>query len=185
MTCLFFCIFRVSKKGYMKNILEKSALFFGAINEYVGRGVAWLTSALVLLFCYDVLMRYLFNTTSVWIGELEWHLYALVFLLGAGYTLKHDKHVRVDVFYNNFSPSRKAWVNLIGALIFLIPWCIMIIYQSYFYGYTSFSMGEGSPNPGGLPFRFLIKFSITLGFFFLLLQALALVFESLLVILKK
>ena len=83
-----------------------------SINETIGKLAAWLTTTLVVLFAYDVLMRYLFNQTSVWIGELEWHLFALLFLLSAGYAFKHDRHVRVDLFYTNFSKKKKALSKL-------------------------------------------------------------------------
>ena len=135
--------------------------------------------------CVDVIRRYLFNQTAVWITELEWHLFALIFLIGAGYALKHDKHVRVDLFYAKFSPKQKAWVNLLGTLLFLIPWCWIIISSSYNYAHNSYLINESSPDPGGLPARYIIKFSITVGFILLLLQAIALVLDSVLVITGK
>ena len=141
------------------------------INEWIGTNVSWLTTALVLLICYDVAMRYLFSNTAAWVGELEWHLFAIVFLLGAGYTFKHDQHVRVDLFYQKFSATRKAWINIFGTIIFLIPWCVMIIITSWRYARTSFQYLERSQDPGGLPARYLIKAMITLGFLLLLYQA--------------
>ena len=93
--------------------MEKISNFFSQINEWVGRATAWLTGLLMMLVCYNVAARYLFNNSKAWRTELEWHLFALIFLLGAGYALKHDKHVRVDLFYANFSPKRKAWVCLL------------------------------------------------------------------------
>ena len=141
------------------------------INEWIGVNVSWLTTALVLLICYDVAMRYLFSNTAAWVGELEWHLFAIVFLLGAGYTFKHDQHVRVDLFYQKFSATRKAWINIVGTIVFLIPWCVMIILTSWRYAKTSFKYLERSQDPGGLPARYLIKAMITLGFLLLLYQA--------------
>ena len=91
------------------------------INETIGRAASWLTSILVVLICYDVVMRYLVNETSAWITELQWHLFALIFLFGAGYALKHDRHVRVDLFYSKMSKRDQAWINFLGTLIFLIP----------------------------------------------------------------
>lgn len=159
--------------------MKQIANFLSGINEIVGRSTAWLTTFLVLFMCFDVVRRYLFNQTAVWITELEWHVFALIFLLAAGYALKHDKHVRVDLFYAKFSPKGKAWVNLIGTLVFLIPWCWIIISSSYRYAHNSFMINEASPDPGGLPARYIIKFAITVGFVLLLLQAIALVLESL------
>ena len=166
-------------------MLRRIANLLNNLNEVVGKSTAWLTIFLVLFMCFDVVRRYLFNETAVWITEMEWHIFALIFLLAAGYALKHDKHVRVDLFYDNWSPKRKAWVNLIGTLLFLIPWCLIIIMASYNYAHNSYMINESSPDPGGLPARYIIKFAITLGFVFLLLQALALVIESLLTIFAK
>lgn len=143
------------------------------LTESIGKGVAWLTSVLVVLICYDVLMRYFANHTSAWIIELEWHIFALIFLLGAAYTLKHDKHVRVDLFYAKMNPKDKAWVNVVGGILFLIPWCLIVLYFSIHYAMNSFSMNEGSPDPGGLPARYIIKFAISFGIALLLLQAIA------------
>jgi len=81
--------------------------------------------------------------------ELEWHIFALIFLLAAGFTLKHDKHVRVDLFYEKMNKKDKAWINVLGILLFLIPWCVLIIKTSFHYAYSSFEMGETSPDPGG------------------------------------
>lgn len=148
-----------------------------SVNEYVGKATAWLTAFLTILICYNVAMRYMFSNSEAWRTELEWHIFALIFLLGAGYALKHDKHVRVDLFYANFSPKRKALVDLVGTIIFLIPWCLIIIFTSYEYAYNAWLIDEGSPD-GGLPARYLIKFAITLGMFLLLLQAIALSIKS-------
>ncbi|GLR16457.1 C4-dicarboxylate ABC transporter [Portibacter lacus] len=126
---------------------------------------------LVVLICVDVLLRYFFNSTEKWIIELEWHIFAAIFLIGASYTFKNDKHVRVDLFYQNFSVQKKAWVNILGNILFLIPWCLVVIYSSYKYGMVSLSYLEGSPDPNGLPARYIIKFIITIGFTLLLFQA--------------
>ena len=166
-------------------MLKRGANLLSTINEVIGKAVAWLTTCLVLFMCFDVVRRYLFNETAVWITEMEWHIFALIFLLSAGYALKHDKHVRVDLFYANFSPKRKAWINLIGTIVLLIPWCWIIIMTSYNYAHNSYMINESSPDPGGLPARYIIKFAITLGFGLLLLQAFALVLESLATILGQ
>lgn len=156
-----------------------------SINEFIGRWISWLTTILVVFVCFDVFRRYLLKDSAAWIMEMEWHLFALIFLLGAGYALKHHRHVRVDLFYEKFSEHDKAWVNLFGSLLFLIPWCCMIIYVSFGYAVNSLQINEGSPDPGGLPARFIIKFSITIGFILLLLQALALLFRSYITIREK
>ncbi len=141
------------------------------LSERIGKGTSWLTLLLVILVCFDVVTRYILSDTSAWIMELEWHLFSLIFLLGASFAFKHDRHVRVDLFYAKFSQRDKALVNLIGNSIFLIPWCVVIIIYSFNYGMTSFNIRETSPDPGGLPARYIIKFAITFGIILLLLQA--------------
>ena len=143
------------------------------LNERMGKAASWLTLVLVILVCFDVVIRYVFSNSSAWIMELEWHLFSLIFLIGAAYAFKHDRHVRVDLFYSKFSANDKALVDLVGNVIFLIPWCVIILVYSFEYAMTSFRIGEISPDPGGLPARYLIKFAITLGIFLLLLQAIA------------
>lgn len=164
----------------MKNLLKNYILRVSQLNNFIGKNTAWCTTFLVLLVCFDVSQTYFLKKTSVAFLELEWHLFALVFLFCAGYSLRHDKHVRVDVFYNRMTTKQQAWINLVGSLIFLLPFCAVIIYASYKYTLVSFGYNEGSPNPGGLPARYIIKGAIPVGFFFLLLQAISLIFESIL-----
>lgn len=143
------------------------------IIKRIGETISLLNIVLVILICIDVILRYFFSATQKWVIELEWHIFALIFLIGASYTFQNDKHVRVDVLYNNFSEQKKAYVNLLGNLLFLIPWCLVVMYTSFKYANVSFSYREVSPDPGGLPARYLIKYAITFGFFLLLLQAIS------------
>ncbi len=145
------------------------------ITEWTGRATSWLVLGMVLLIAYDVAMRYLFHSGSVALQELEWHLFALVFLLGAAYTLKHDDHVRVDVLYQSrwLNDRGRAWVNFLGTLMFLLPFCVLIIISAWPFLHDSFVHGEGSPDPGGLPHRWLLKAAIPVGFGLLLLQGIA------------
>lgn len=153
--------------------------------KWVGEKSSYINLLLVLLICADVFMRYVLSFTKTWVLELEWHLFALIFLLGAAYTLQEDQHVRVDVWYADKSPKVKAWINLLGSIIFLIPWCLILIKSSFNYASNSLAMMEGSANPGGLPFRFVIKYCITLCFILLLLQALAIVYRNVMLLLNK
>ncbi len=164
------------------NILRKCARFIDNINEKVGFAASWLTTILVVVVCYDVFTRYLLKKSSVAAQELEWHIFAVIFLVGAAYTLKHDKHVRVDVLYARFSPKRKAIINMIGCVIFLMPFIIMIIWTSRNFVANSYMFGETSPDPGGLPARYVLKGFIPLGFFFLFMQALSLLFKSIITV---
>ncbi|MEM9720511.1 MAG: TRAP transporter small permease subunit [Bacteroidota bacterium] len=160
------------------SFLISIARLIEGISEYSGRTVSWLTSILVVLIGYDVAMRYIFNRTSIAIFEWEWHLYALIFLLGAAFTLKHDKHVRVDVFYSQFSPKGKAWVNLLGTLFWLLPVAYLIAWAGWKFTLNSYAIAESSPDPGGLSMRYLIKAAIPVGFGLLFLQGLAWVIRS-------
>ena len=158
-----------------------------ALSRWTGHAVAWLVLALVLLIAYDVAMRYLFKAGSVALQELEWHLFSLVFLLGAAYTLKEDAHVRVDILYRSrfMDARRRAWVDLLGGLFFLLPFCVLVVASSWPFVHNAYLMGEGSPDPGGLPHRYLIKAAIPLGFALLLLQGLASMARALLVLLGR
>lgn len=165
--------------------LKQLARRLETVSDATGRVVAWLTLALVLLVAYDVAMRYLFRAGSVGLQELEWHLFALIFLLGAGYTLKHDEHVRVDIVYQRLHPYYRAWIDFLGAVLFLLPFCAVIIVASIPFVSDAFLYNEGSPDPGGLPYRFLIKAAVPVGFFLLALQGVAMALRALVVIRTK
>lgn len=138
----------------------------------VGKFSAGLSSLLAVLICTDVFLRYAFDATQVWVIELEWHLFALLLLFGAAYAYRDDQHVRVDVFHQKYTAKRKSLVEMGGILLFLIPWCAMVIYTGTLYAYNSWLFLEGSPDPGGLPARYLIKFAIPVGFTLLLIESL-------------
>ena len=123
---------------------------------------------LLMLFnvFYDVVARYAFNTVSIGMQEMEWHLYSAVFLLGIPYALRTDGHVRVDVFYAGLTPGKQAWINLVGALLFVIPFSYLIWHYGYSFALSAYEMGEGSADPGGLPHRWIIKSLIPLSAFF-------------------
>ncbi len=160
--------------------LKKICMWIDAINDRVGRVVSWATALLVTVTFADVVMRYFFNTSYVFTQELEWHVFAFIFLMGAGYTLKIDGHVRVEVFYGRLSSKGKAWVNLIGVLFFLIPSCILFVKTSIPFVLKSYQIMEGSPDPGGVPYRFILKACIPAGYALILLQGISLGIDSLL-----
>ena len=135
-----------------------------------GQITSWLSLILVLVISTDVFLRYIFNYSTAGFYELEWHLFACIFILGSSYTLQKDRHVRVDVFYNEFSDRTKNWINLIGTIIFLLPFSYVIIISSIPFVENSYSILESSPDQGGLAFRFLIKSIIPIGFILFFLQ---------------
>ena len=166
-----------------RRALERLARGLEAVSEATGRATAWLSILLVSLVSYDVAMRYAFRGGSVALQELEWHLFALIFLIGAAYTLKHDAHVRVDMLYQRLGTQGRAWVDLLGTLLFLLPFCVLVMAGSAPFVLNAFSLHEVSPDPGGLGYRYLIKSAIPLGFLLLALQGVAEAIKNILIIL--
>jgi TRAP-type mannitol/chloroaromatic compound transport system permease small subunit len=141
--------------------------------ERFGRGVSWLSLAMVLVVFTDVVTRYAFRTTSGAMQELEWYLFGTLYLLAAGYTLLHDEHVRVDIMYSKLSPRRRAAVDFVLFCLFFFPSCLLVIYTAWPFVRNSWAVWEGSPDPGGLPLRWLLKSMIIVGFVLLLLQGIS------------
>ena len=150
-------------------ILEKIT---DKIIDFVGNITAVLLILMILNVAYDVFMRYVFHNSSIAMQELEWHLFAVIMLYGTGYALRHNAHVRVDFLYDRFSPKKKAWVNILGTLFFLLPLALLVIYGSYEYVMDSYTTHEISEDPGGLPYRWIIKAQIPFAFIFLIFCAL-------------
>lgn len=158
------------------------------INDRIGRIVYWLGLVMVLIGAYNAIARYVDRFTGWSLSsntyiELQWYLFSILFLLGAAYTLKHDDHVRVDVFYGRLSRRGKAWINLIGTLVFLFPFCMLMLVMSWPSVANSWAVLEMSPDPGGLP-RYPIKTIIPIAFILLMLQGTSMVVRQI-VILKE
>ncbi len=139
----------------------------------VGEILSWIWLALMAIIFLNVVLRYGFNQGRIELEELQWHLYSIGFLFGLSYAYVDDKHIRVDVFHERFSPQLKAWLELYGILLFLLPFLAMIIFYSVPFISSSYSLAEISPSPGGLPLRWLIKSSLLLGFCLLLLSTIS------------
>ncbi|PYP34123.1 MAG: C4-dicarboxylate ABC transporter permease [Gemmatimonadetes bacterium] len=146
--------------------------------ERFGCGVSWLSLAMVLVVFGDVISRYAFRTTSGGVQELEWYLFGTLYLLAAGYTLLHDEHVRVDIMYSKLTPRRKAWLDFVLFWVFFFPSCLMVIYTAWPFVRTAWSVWEGSPDPGGLPLRWLLKSMIIAGFVLLVVQGISQTIKS-------
>lgn len=133
-----------------------------------------LTTALLLALIanvfVDVMLRYMFNNSSIAGQELEWHLFSTLFLLGISLTLQTDNHVRVDVIYNQLKSKYKNMIDLLGFVIFILPISILIIYYGVDFAYQSFLLGEQSGDPGGLSYRFIIKSMIPISFVLVILS---------------
>lgn len=145
------------------------------------------TAMLVMLanVFYDVIMRYFFKNSSIGMQELEWHLFSVVFLFGMAYALKENGHVRVDMFYENMKPKKQALINVIGSIIFIIPFSILIIKGGYAFAYEAYELGEMSGDPGGLPHRWIIKSAIALSFVFLIISTISFIFHNIGVMINK
>lgn len=141
--------------------------------ERSGKLLAWLSLALAATTCLVVVLRYGVGVGSVAIQESISYLHAMVFMLGAAYTMKQDGHVRVDIFYRRLSPRSQAWVNSVGAILFLLPFCVFVIGISWPFVTEAWRIMEGSPDPGGIHGVFLLKSLIPLMALSLLLQGLA------------
>ena len=132
----------------LKSILER-------ISELTGSVMAWLTVLMVLGTFVIVVLRYVFDLGWISMQESIVWMHAAVFMLGASYTLKHNEHVRVDIFYRRTTAERRAWVNVVGTVVFLLPLAGFVAVTSWDYVSTSWAIREASREAGGLPFPFV------------------------------
>ena len=126
---------------------------------------------MILNVFYDVIMRYVFHNSSIAMQEMEWHLFSIVILFGVSYSLKEDAHVRVDFIYDKLGVKTKAMINIIGTILFLVPFTLLIIYGSYAFVMDSYVTNETSSDPGGLKHLWMIKAAIPISMTILLLEA--------------
>lgn len=155
------------------------------ITELLGKVVAWLTLLMVLVTFSIVVLRYGFNLGWIAMQESVLYFHGFVFMLGAAYTLKHDGHVRVDIFYQQYSINQKAWLNLIGSLFLLLPVSVFIFFISFHYVISSWQIMESSAEAGGLPLVYLNKSLILLLATTLALQGIAEITRNILTLIKN
>ncbi|EOE2119111.1 TRAP transporter small permease subunit [Vibrio vulnificus] len=162
----------------MRNLIYIERLF----NRF-GDLLGWLSSVLFILLLanvvYDVVMRYVFNDVSIAFQEMEWHLFSAVFLLGIPFALKSGGHVRVDLFYERLSHRAQAIIDLLGTIFFLFPFCLLVAWFGIDFAKESYVLGETSGDPGGLPYRWVIKAIIPLSFLFMAISGVGLLLHSL------
>jgi len=173
----------------MLNSLEQK---INRLMDVLGKIAGFMLIMLVLIMAYNVIGRYAFRNSSIGLEELSWHLYAAIFLLGIPFAMRSESHVRVDLLYENFSARTQAIIDLIGSIVFLLPFCLVVIWtgfeftaaayqlgtqpdsvSSFFTQLVGPGIGERSQDPGGLLNRWIIKAVIPLSFFFLLLACIA------------
>ena len=152
------------------------------INEWVGRGTAWLMLFMVLIAFAVVILRYVFALGWVWMQESFVWLHGAVFMLGAGYTLLYNGHVRVDIFYREASHRFKAWVDIFGVIFLLTPMLLVVLYYSQGFVLRSWARLEGSAEAGGLPGLYLLKTIIPIFCVLMLLQGASLLARSILIL---
>lgn len=153
--------------------IEKLSRLIDASTDLLGRSAAWLTVGMVLLMALIVALRYLFQTGSIAMQESVIYVNALIFTLGAAYTLKEQGHVRVDILYNRLGVKQKALVDLLGGLVFLLPFAGFIIWESWDYVSVSWRIREGSAELSGLPYVYLLKATIFLLALLLIIQGIS------------
>ena len=151
------------------------------VSTITGKAAAWLTLFMVLVTFIVVVMRYVFDAGLIWMQESVVWMHAAVFMLGAAYTLHDEEHVRVDVFYRRMSARRRAWVDLIGVFIFLLPLCLFLAWNSFDFVAQSWRLAETSRESGGLPYPFvpMLKSILLLMPITVALQGLSLILKSL------
>jgi TRAP-type mannitol/chloroaromatic compound transport system permease small subunit len=138
----------------------------------IGRACSWLVLVIIVLMAINVLLRYSLSLGSVWAQELEWHLLVPLILLVMSWSVQSGESARIDIFYSDFTTVKKRRVDLLASFLTALV-CVLVIWFSLGYVAQSFSIMEGSPDPGGIPYRWVIKALIPLGFFILLMQSVA------------
>lgn len=152
---------------------------FEKFANVIGYFTAFVMVLMILNVTYNVIMRYFFNTGSIAMQEMEWHLFSVVILLGISYTLKEDGHVRVDLIYDRLTNKKKAKINMVGVAFFIIPVALLIGIESIPFVIESFTSHEQSGDPGGLPYRWLVKSLIPLSFFLLIITSIGFFIKNL------
>ena len=161
------------------NMTAQLSYILDRISKYAGILAAFLVVILSFLVAYDAVMRYLFSAGSIALQEIEWHLFDVIFLLGLTYALKHDKHVRVDIFFERYSKESRAIVQILSMLLLVIPFSLVFLSDSIDMLTQSYLQNEISSDPGGLTHRYFIKGVLVLAFILLIIQALSEVFKAL------
>lgn len=158
--------------------MQKIEAFIGRIVDAMGKGLAVVLVLLVLNVVFDVMMRYVFRASSVGMQEMEWHLFSLIILFGIGVGLRDEAHVRVDFIYDRMPAKKRAAINIFGTIFMLLPLALLIFFGSFGYVEDAYISGEISEDPGGLPYRWIIKSMIPLSFAFLMFSAVGYVLKN-------
>ena len=137
----------------------------------IGNAVSWIWMVLLCVIVINVFMRYALGEGRIEFEEIQWHLYSIGFMVGLGYAVVHDAHIRVDIVHERLSPVTRAWIDLYGITLFVLPFVVLMLVCAVPFITDSFITSETSPSPGGLPYRWLIKSMLFIGFALLGLAA--------------
>lgn len=152
---------------------------FDKFADIIGTITAIAMVLMILNVFYDVVMRYFFKTGSIAMQEMEWHLFSVIILIGIAYTLKEDGHVRVDLVYDKLTPRKKALINMVGSVLFILPISLLVGLSSIDTVVESYTMMEQSGDPGGLPYRWIVKALIPLSFLLLIITSIGFFIKNL------
>lgn len=139
----------------------------------INKVACWLWALLVVVIVLAVTLRYVFGIGSIKLEEIQWHIYGIGIILGLSYCFVADRHVRIDVAAENLRPRLRGWIELIGLVVFLIPFCVVVLIEAFPFVYRSWQLNEISAAPDGLPYRWIAKSFILWGFALLLIAAIA------------
>lgn len=145
--------------------------FLDGILDRIGHIASWIWIVLVGVILFQVILRYVFNQGSIMLEEVQWHMYAVGFMIGLSYAIVHDRHVRIDLLYEKFPPGLKAWIDAVGILLLLMPFLVFVMWHAVPFVIDSYKSNEVSVAPDGLPYRFVIKSFIIIGFAMMILAA--------------
>jgi len=159
-------------------MLQTLVRFIDKFSKALGVIAAILLLLLLVSVFYDVIMRYVFNDVSIGFQELEWHLYSCVFMLGVSYALTTESHVRVDFIYDRLNSKRQAIIDIAGVIIFILPFAGLVFWYSLGFVADSYDLGERSGDPGGLPYRWLIKSMIPIAFAAIVLSSIGMLIKA-------
>lgn len=152
----------------MERNLKKVERFFGKLGDVAGYVCIFVMFLMIADVFFNVTARYFFKYGNVGMQELEWHFFSVIILLGMSYALKDDAHVRVDIFYEKMSVKKRALINMAGVILFILPLALLVAWLSWDYVVEAYESGEGSADPGGLPYRWVIKAFIPFSFWLLI-----------------
>ena len=154
-------------------VLRELARKIDRAQDVFGRGLAWLMLAMVSVVFLDVILRYAIRRTYVFTQELEWYIFAVAYLMAGGYVMLWDEHVRVDIMYSRLKPRTRAWIDLVLLFVFFFPSALLIMYITWPFFRNALAVWEGSPDPGGIPARWALKFVIILAFGIMVVQGIS------------